>query len=68
MRHPCSTATGGGVDYTWPRHGHFNPGDPSPIYRHSLVNDVLDEADETVVVTLTNPVNATWGPQPTTPT
>src|SRR3990172_7075640 len=56
------TATGSGTDYTLtagtPR---FNPGVTSQNIPVSVVDDVLDESDETVSVLLSTPVNATLG-------
>ncbi|HUW82219.1 MAG TPA: Calx-beta domain-containing protein [Phycisphaerae bacterium] len=56
------TATGGGVDYT------LNPGqlqfDPSQVTKNipiTIVDDGDPESDETVEVTLSNPVNASLG-------
>ncbi len=56
------TATGGGVDYTL-NSGTltFNPGVTSQNISMTVVNDTLHEANETVVVTLTSPSNATLG-------
>ncbi|WP_222843474.1 beta strand repeat-containing protein [Roseivirga misakiensis] len=57
------TATGAGTDYTLDNGTlTFTPGDVSEnITIASIVDDVLDEVDETVIVTLSNPSNATLG-------
>ena len=39
----------------------FTPGDTSESISLSVVDDSLDEANETVIVTLSGPVNATLG-------
>ncbi len=56
------TATGGGVDYTLAA-GQltFTPGVTSQNIPMTVVNDTLDEANETVIVTLSSPTNATLG-------
>ncbi|MBI4559762.1 MAG: hypothetical protein HY706_19400, partial [Candidatus Hydrogenedentes bacterium] len=56
------TATGGGVDYTL-ANGQltFTAGQTSKTLSVPIVNDVLDESDETVVVTLFSPTNSTLG-------
>jgi Big-like domain-containing protein/Calx-beta domain-containing protein/type IX secretion system substrate protein len=57
------TATGGGVDHTNPDGTiTFNPGEQD--FQHQIVNivdDALDELDETIILTLSNPTNATLG-------
>ena len=56
------TATGGGVDYTL--NGGvltFAPGTTQQSISLGINNDTLDEPNETVLVTLGNPVNATLG-------
>ncbi len=57
------TATGSGTDYTLASGiATISPGSTSTnITIAGIVNDSLDEADETVVVTLSNPNNATLG-------
>src|SRR5206468_13025433 len=56
------TASGGGVDYTLASGTlTFAPGVATQNIALSVVNDVLDELDETVVVTLSNPTNASLG-------
>ena len=56
------TATGGGVDYTLANGTlTFTPGVTSQNVNIAVVNDTLDEDDETVVVSLSNPANATLG-------
>ncbi len=56
------TAAGGGVDYTLnPGSLQFDPGQTSKKVQIAIVNDTLDEDDETIQVTLSNPVNATLG-------
>jgi VCBS repeat-containing protein len=57
------SATGGGVDYTLLGTGTltFTPGDTSENVQLSINNDSLDEDDETVIITLSSPVNATLG-------
>ena len=56
------TATGG-VDYTLLGTGTltFVPGDTSETVAITIVDDALDEADEIIEVTLSNPSNATLG-------
>ncbi|MHA7108989.1 Calx-beta domain-containing protein [Sunxiuqinia elliptica] len=57
------TATGGGTDYTLANGTlTISAGSVSDnITIASIINDLLDENDETVIVTLSNPVNATLG-------
>jgi alpha-tubulin suppressor-like RCC1 family protein len=56
------TATGGGVDYTLASASlSFSPGQVQKSVPLTIVNDALDEIDETVVVTLASPVNAALG-------
>ncbi|MFY0594761.1 Calx-beta domain-containing protein, partial [Roseivirga sp.] len=57
------TATGGGTDYTLADGTlTFNPGDVTKnITIASIIDDALDENDETVIVTLSNPTNAGLG-------
>ena len=56
------TATGGGVDYTLAAGTlTFSPGDTTKNIQVTIVDDSLDEDSETVVVTLSNPANATLG-------
>ena len=57
------TATGSGTDYTLANGTlTINAGNTSgTITIASIVNDSLDEANETVIVTLSNPSNATLG-------
>ncbi len=57
------TATGSGTDYTLANDTlTITAGDTTgTITIGSIVDDLLDEADETVVVTLSNPSNATLG-------
>ena len=57
------TATGSGTDYTLANGTlTINAGNTSgTITIASIVNDSLDEANETVIVTLSNPTNATLG-------
>jgi len=56
------TATGGGTDYTLAAGTlTFDPLDTSETIQLDVVDDSLDELDETVVVTLANPVNAELG-------
>ena len=57
------TATGSGTDYTLANGTlTISAGNTSgTITIASIVNDTLDEADETVIVTLSNPSNATLG-------
>jgi len=56
------TATGGGVDYTL-NSGTltFNPGVTSQNIPMTVVDDSLVESNETVIVTLSSPTNATLG-------
>ena len=56
------TATGGGVDYTLASGtSTFTAGTTSQNISITVVNDALDEADETIQITLANPTNATLG-------
>src|SRR5207344_1970616 len=56
------TATGGGVDYTLASGTlTFTPGQTSKNIAITVVDDALDEADETIQVTLSNPSNSTLG-------
>ena len=56
------TATGSGVDYTLAAGTlTFTPGDPAEDISIVVVNDLLNEANETIVVTLSSPINATLG-------
>ena len=61
------TATGGGVDYTMPNGTFtFDPGDQNlTLQIVGIIDDVLDEDNETIILTLSNPVNATLGAQST---
>ncbi len=56
------TATGGGVDYTLAA-GQltFNPGVTSQNIVMTVVDDSLPESNETVIITLSSPTNATLG-------
>jgi L-serine deaminase len=56
------TATGGGVDYTLAAGTlTFAPGVTTQNIAITIVNDTVDEVDETIQVTLSGPVNATLG-------
>jgi subtilisin family serine protease len=56
------TATGSGVDYTLAAGTlAFNPAETKKTIALAIAGDVLDEANETVQVTLSNPVNAGLG-------
>ena len=57
------TATGGGIDYTLANGTlTFNASETSKnITIASIVNDLLDEDNETVIITLSNPANAILG-------
>ena len=56
------TATGGGVDYTLSSGAlTFSPGDKSEDISLTIVDDSLDEIGETIIVTLSDPVNAGLG-------
>ncbi|MHC4659487.1 MAG: lamin tail domain-containing protein, partial [Planctomycetota bacterium] len=56
------TANGNGVDYTLnPDMLTFNPGETSQTIEIAIINDSSDEEDETIEVTLSNPVNAVLG-------
>src|SRR5213079_3189854 len=56
------TATGGGVDYTLASGTlTFSPGVTNQNIALAIVNDALNELNETVLVTLTNPTNVTLG-------
>ncbi len=60
------TATGGGVDYTLASGTlSFAPGVTSQNISITVFNDTLDEDDETIQITLSNPNNATLGAIPT---
>ncbi|MFB0515655.1 MAG: Calx-beta domain-containing protein [Candidatus Neomarinimicrobiota bacterium] len=58
------SATGGGVDYTLLGSGilAFLPGSVSETINLDVVDDLRDEIDETVEVTISNPVNAVFDP------
>ncbi len=57
-----STAAGGGVDYTLANGTlTFNPGETGQDITATIVDDTDIEIDETLVVNITNPVNATLG-------
>ncbi len=54
------TADGGGVDYTLANGTlTFSPGDTSEKIAITVVDDLQNEVDETIIVTLSNPTNAT---------
>jgi hypothetical protein len=56
------TATGSGVDYTLASGTlSFAPGEISKSLTAAIVDDTVDEADETFIVTLSNPANASLG-------
>lgn len=56
------TATGGGVDFTLASGTlTFDPGQSSKNISVTINDDLLDENNETLVVTLSNPVNSTLG-------
>src|SRR5881394_2481180 len=56
------TATGGGVDYTLASGTlTFAPGVTSQNIAVDIVDDALDEVDETIAVTLSSPTNASLG-------
>lgn len=56
------TATGGGTDYTITASPlTFSPGVTSQNVSATIVNDVLVESNETIIVTLGTPTNATLG-------
>jgi hypothetical protein len=59
------TATGGGVDYTL-ANGTLTlaPGQVSTQIEVAVVEDLLSETNETVLITLSNPTNATLGAVP----
>jgi len=58
----CGTATGGGVDYTLePGTLTFNPGQTSKTISIAVVNDGVNEQNETILVRLSNPANARLG-------
>lgn len=58
------TATGSGTDFTLSSGTlTFNPGDSTKNISVTIVEDLLDENDENLVVTLSNPSNATLGAQ-----
>src|SRR5439155_900640 len=60
------TATGGGVDYTLAAGTlTFAPGVTTQNISIAVVNDTLDEDDETIQLTLSGPTNATLGAIPT---
>lgn len=57
-----STATGGGTDYALAAGTlAFNPGETVKTISIAISNDIIDEANETVVVDLANPANAVPG-------
>ena len=57
-----STATGGGADFTLASGTlTFSPGDTSKTIAITIGDDTLDEAAETIAVTLSNPNGATLG-------
>jgi hypothetical protein len=56
------TAQGGGIDYVLnPGILTFTPGVTSRTIEITIINDGIDENDETIEVTLSNPVNAALG-------
>jgi len=56
------TATGGGVDYTLASGtATITAGSTSTNIAVTIINDTLDENDETIIVTLATPTNATLG-------
>jgi len=57
------TATGGGVDYTLPADGTltFEPLDVTEYISIDIIDDSLEEGDETIVLSLSDPCNATLG-------
>jgi hypothetical protein len=57
-----STATGKGVDYTlYDSILVFHPGETQKVFTGEVVDDTLNEADETIVVNLTNATHAKIG-------
>ncbi|MBI4640024.1 MAG: hypothetical protein HY731_04985 [Candidatus Tectomicrobia bacterium] len=59
------TADGEGVDYTLEAGTlTFLPGEISKTIHLNVVNDEIDEEDETIIITLSNPVNASLGVDP----
>ena len=63
-----STATGGGVDYSvspLPGTITFAQGEATKTINLTVVNDPLNEDNETVILQLTNPSGATVGSKPT---
>lgn len=57
------TATGGGVDYSFTSGTlTFAPGETSATINLTVVEDLLDEPDETVTIALSNPSSVTLGP------
>ena len=56
------TSTGGGTDHDLGSGTvTFTPGDQSESISFSITNDILDEPNETIILSLTSPVNATVG-------
>ena len=56
------TATGGGVDYTLANGtATITAGNSTTTIDAVIINDSLDESDETIIVTISNPTNATLG-------
>lgn len=56
------TATGGGVDYTLSNGTlTFAPGETTKTLPLSVIDDAVDEPDETIAVSLSNQLNATLG-------
>jgi len=60
------TATGGGTDYTLTSGTlTFNPGVTTQNISATIVDDASSESDETIIITISNPTNATLGAQTT---
>ncbi|MFY0594769.1 Calx-beta domain-containing protein, partial [Roseivirga sp.] len=61
------TAAGDGVDYTMANGTFtFDPGDQNlTLQLIGIIDDLLDEENETIILTLSNPTNATLGTQTT---
>ena len=61
------TATGSGTDYSFANGTFtFDPGDQNRTFGLTgIIDDALDENDETIIITLSNPTNATLGSQQT---
>ncbi|MFC2086962.1 Calx-beta domain-containing protein [Bacteroidota bacterium] len=56
------TATGGGIDYTLTNGtATILAGDPNTSFNFNVIDDVIDENDETIIIELSNPTDANLG-------